>query len=47
MRLLWPALRDTDMNNFGVLRALAYVLSDYSNNMDADGLPIINITLTK
>lgn len=47
MRKLAPALKDTSMDNFGVLLGLAMALTKYYNHIDADQTPMINIQLTK
>ena len=42
-----PALRDTDMNNYGVLRSLSVALSLYQVHIGTSGTPMIQIELTK
>lgn len=47
MRKLTPALKDTSMDNFGVLYALATALTKYYYHIDSNQVPMINIQLTK
>ncbi len=47
IKLIGPALKDTDLNNWGALAALTLVLSKYSNSIGDDARPIINISLDK
>lgn len=47
MKKLAPALKDTSMDNFGVLFALATALSKYYQRIDSNQVPMINIQLTK
>jgi hypothetical protein len=42
-----PALRATDMNNYGVLRSLSIVLSRYQQHIGDGGTPMIQIQLFK
>ena len=47
MRKLAPALKDTSMDNFGVLLGIAMALTKYYNHIDSNQTPMINIQLTK
>lgn len=47
MKIIGPGLKETDMNNWGVLAALSLVLAKYSNHIGDDATPIINISLDK
>lgn len=46
-RTIRPALEATDMNNYGVLRMLALVLSRYYDHIGDSGTPMIQIQLFK
>lgn len=45
VRLIGPGLKETKMNNWGVLLALSVVLGKYSNAIGQDATPIINIMM--
>lgn len=47
MKKVTPVLKDTSMDNFGVLFGLATALTKYYNSIDANQTPMINIQLTK
>ena len=47
IKKLAPALADTDMDNWGVLLAIATALTKYSNKIGPDQVPMVNIQLTK
>jgi hypothetical protein len=46
IKKIGPGLKETDMNNFGVLMALGIVLSKYSNHISDSDTPMINIQLS-
>ncbi len=46
-RAINPALKATDMSNYGVLRMLAIVLSKYYDHIGSSGRPMIQIQLFK
>jgi hypothetical protein len=45
IKLIGPGLKETSLNNWGVLAALSIVLSKYSAHIGDDARPIINIFL--
>jgi hypothetical protein len=47
IRTISPALRDTDMHNWGTLRQLAEALGRYELTLDGHGTPMIQIQLFK
>jgi hypothetical protein len=47
IKLIGPGLKDTDMNNWGVLAGLSIVLAKYSNHISDDDTPMINISLDR
>lgn len=47
MQRIIPALNDTDMNNYGVLRSLSIALSLYQVHISISATPMIQIQLTK
>lgn len=47
VRLIGPGLKQTSMDNWGVLAALSLVLAKYSNHIGSDDRPIINISLDR
>ena len=46
IKKIGPGLKETDMNNFGVLMALAIVINKYSNRISDSDTPILNIQLS-
>lgn len=46
IRLIGPSLKETDLNNWGVILALGLVLGRYANRIGQDARPMINISLT-
>jgi hypothetical protein len=47
MKKVSPALKDTSMDNFGVLFGLASACTKYYNSIDDKQVPMLNIQLTK
>jgi len=47
IRAIGPGLKETDMDNWGVLAALSIVLSKYSGQIGDDARPMINIMLDR
>lgn len=47
VRAIGKCLEDTDMNNWGVMRALVIVLTQYSNQLGQSGKPNLMIQLDK
>lgn len=47
IRKIGPALKETDMDNWGVLFQLVMALGKYSNHIGETGRPMINIFLDK
>jgi hypothetical protein len=47
VRAIGKCLEDTDMNNWGVLRAMVIVLTQYSNQIGQSGKPNLMIQLNK
>jgi len=47
MKKLSPALKDTNMDNFGVLYGIAMAVTKYYNIIGDQQVPMINIQLTK
>lgn len=47
IKLIAPGLKETSMNNWGVLAALSIVLAKYSNCIDQNARPMINIMLDR
>jgi hypothetical protein len=46
VKKIGPCLKDTDLDNFGVLQHLSIALSRYSNHIDDSATPKISISLT-
>jgi|SRR5258707_10127224 len=47
IQTIGKSLKDTDMDNWGVLAALSIVLSKFSDHIGEDARPMINISLDK
>ena len=47
IRAIGPALKATNMNNYGVLAALSIVLAKFSDYIGQNGTPMINIMLDR
>jgi hypothetical protein len=45
IKLVGPGLKETGLNNWGVLAALALVFSKFSDHIGEDARPIINISI--
>jgi hypothetical protein len=47
IKVIGPSLKETSMDNWGVLLALSLVLSKYSSSIGDDATPMINIMLDR